>query len=310
VSGEWWNVSYRRPFASLASIWRQAKRIRSWNIDLLHVNGLLWNTDLILAAWMLGIPVIVHVHNPVTVDFRNLVRFAARKVLFCSQTQMKATRHFERIAHKSEVLYNSVDTAGFGSGVAIRPELGVRDNEVAIGTVATVLLGKGIDILMETAEILLRERQDLVFLVAGAMGPREEEFVRRMQARSEEPGLRGHVRFLGSRSDIPDLLASMDLFFLPTRGETFGIALIEAMAAGVPVIASRVGGIPEILSSPEIGRMVDPIAPEAFAQAIREILALPDRGRGMAEKARLSVAQRFDIASAGERLKKIYLDLL
>jgi glycosyltransferase involved in cell wall biosynthesis len=56
--------------------------------------------------------------------------------------------------------------------------------------------------------------------------------------------------------------------------------------------------------------MVGPIALDAFAQAVREILALPDRGRGMAEKARLSVAQRFDIASAGERLKKIYLDLL
>jgi glycosyltransferase involved in cell wall biosynthesis len=81
------------------------------------------------------------------------------------------------------------------------------------------------------------------------------------------------------------------------------------MAAGVPVIASRVGGIPEILSSSEIGRTIDPIAPRAFARAIREILALPDRGRSMAEQARLSVAERFHIASAGERLKRIYLDL-
>jgi hypothetical protein len=181
---------------------------------------------------------------------------------------------------------------------------------VAVGTVSQVAHRKGIDILMETARILLRERRDLVFLIAGPVGTGEAEFGRDMRALAEEPELRGHVRFLGPRSDIPDFLASLDLFLLPARAEPFGIALIEAMAAGVPVIASRVGGIPEILSSPEIGRMVDPIAPEAFAQTIREILALPGRGRGMAEEARLSVAQRFDIASAGERLKKIYLDLL
>jgi glycosyltransferase involved in cell wall biosynthesis len=131
-----------------------------------------------------------------------------------------------------------------------------------------------------------------------------------MRAAAEEPDLRGRVRFLGSRSDIPDFLASLDLFLLPARAEPFGIVVIEAMAASLPVIASKVGGIPEILSAPEIGRLVDPLTPEAFARAVREILALPDRGKSMGAKARLSLMGRFDMAAAGERLKKIYLDVL
>ena len=131
-----------------------------------------------------------------------------------------------------------------------------------------------------------------------------------MRAAAEEPGMQGRVRFLGSRSDIPDFLASLDLFFLPTRADPFPVAVIEAMAAGLPVIASRVGGIPEMLSSPEIGCLVDPLTPEAFAQAIRKTLALPCRGRSMGAKARLSLTGRFDMATAGERLKNIYLDLL
>jgi glycosyltransferase involved in cell wall biosynthesis len=310
VRGRGVSVSFRHPFGALGAIRRSATLLKSRKIDLIHVHGFLWNTDLILAAWMLQMPVVLHVQNPVTVSFQNLVRFAARKVLFCSRFEMGNARHFNRIRGKAAVLHNPTDTAAMGRGVSIRGELGLKDGEVAIGTVAQVAHRKGIDILMETARILLRERRDLVFLIAGPEGTGEAEFGRGIRALAEEPELRGHVRFLGPRSDIPDFLASLDLFLLPTRAEPFGIALIEAMAAGVPVIASRVGGIPEILSSPEIGRMVDPIAPEAFARAIREILALPDRGRGMAEKARLSVAQRFDIASTAERLKRIYLDLL
>src|ERR1019366_5845057 len=113
--------------------------------------------------------------------------------------------------------------------------------------VAQMVQQKGIDILIETASILLRERSDLVFLVAGRTVPSEEEFGRRMRSAAEEPDLRGRIRFLGSRSDIPDFLASLDLFLLPTRAEAFGIAVIEAMAAGLPVIARKAGGIPEIL---------------------------------------------------------------
>jgi glycosyltransferase involved in cell wall biosynthesis len=310
VRGRGVSVSIRHPFDAFGAIRRQAIQLKSWRIDLLHANGFFWNTDLILAAWMLRMPVVLHVHNPITVGFQNLVRFAARKVLFCSRFEMGNARHFNRIRDKADVLHNAIETAAMGRGASIRGELDLRDGEVAIGTVAQIAHRKGIDILIETARILLRERRDLVFLIAGPVGTGEAEFGGSMLALAEEPGLRGHIRFLGPRSDIPDFLASLDLFLLPTRAEPFGIALIEAMAAGVPVIASRVGGIPEILSSPEIGRMVGPIALDAFAQAVREILALPDRGRGMAEKARLSVAQRFDIASAGERLKKIYLDLL
>jgi glycosyltransferase involved in cell wall biosynthesis len=131
-----------------------------------------------------------------------------------------------------------------------------------------------------------------------------------MLAVAQESEFGGRVRFLGSRGDMPDLMASLDLFFLPTRAEPFGIVILEAMAAGLPVIASKVGGIPEILTSPEIGSLVDPLTPEAFANAIREVLFRPDRGKSMGAKARLSLAGRFDTVTGAERLKKVYLNAL
>jgi glycosyltransferase involved in cell wall biosynthesis len=310
VRGQADGVTFRRPLAGIAAIRRQLALLKAWRIDVLHAHAFLWNTDLILAAWTLRIPVILHVHCPEIVAFQNLNRIAARKVLFCSRNLMETCGRLDRIADKAEVLHNAIDTGAVSRGSSIRAELGLNDADIAIGAVAQVVQPKGIDILIETARILLRERSGLVFLVAGPTPPGHEEFGCRMRAAVQEPELRGRVRFLGSRSDIPDFLASLDLFVLPTRADAFGIVVVEAMAAGLPVIASKVGGIPEILSSPEIGRLVDPLTPEVFAGAIREILALPDRGRSMGAKARLSLTGRFDIATAGERLKKIYLDVL
>jgi glycosyltransferase involved in cell wall biosynthesis len=310
VRGQADGVTFRRPLAGLAAIRRQSTLLKAWRIDLLHSHAFLWNTDVILAAWTLRIPVVLHVHNPDFVAFQNLNRFAARKVLFCSRNVMENCGRLERIADKAEVLHNAIDINAMGRGAPICAKLGLNDGEIAIGTVAQVVSRKGIDILIETARILLRERNDLVFLVAGPTAAGEEEFARRMRAAAEQPGLRGRVRFLGSRPDIPDFLASLDLFLLPTRADPFPVAVIEAMAAGLPAIASKVGGIPEMLSSPEIGRLVDPQTPEAFAGAVREILALPDRGGSMGAKARLSLMGRLDMATAGERLKKIYLDVL
>jgi glycosyltransferase involved in cell wall biosynthesis len=111
---------------------------------------------------------------------------------------------------------------------------------------------------------------------------------------------------LGSRDDVPDLLASFDVFILPTRAETFGIAVVEAMAAGIPVIASRVGAIPEIIPSPELGRVVHPIDAPSFARAVESVITLPDRGRAIGARGRASLVGRFDQRSLGAKLLAIY----
>jgi glycosyltransferase involved in cell wall biosynthesis len=223
---------------------------------------------------------------------------------------MQNARHLHRVAAKSEVLYNLIDIDAWSRGHSIRSSLGLSEGDIAVGTVAQIVHRKGIDILLETARMLLRERKDLVFVIAGPQSGSEEEFGRRMLAIAQEPAFGGRVRFLGSRADIPDLMASLDLFVLPTRAEPLGIVILEAMAAGVPVVASKVGGIPEMLSSPEIGTLVDPLTPEAFAHAIREVLSRPDRGRSMGAKGRASLTGRFDSVTGGKRLEEIYLEVL
>jgi glycosyltransferase involved in cell wall biosynthesis len=303
-------ISHRRPVAAVRAIWRQARLLKQWKIDLVHANCFPWNSDLLLGAAIVGIPVITHVHNRFDVPFQNLTRFASRKVLFCSDAAMRNTGRLDRVAAKAEILHNVIDVDAWKQGHSIRRSLGIGEGDIAIGTVAQIVQRKGIDILLETARMLLRERKNLVFVIAGPQMETEEEFGRRMLAAAQDPAFGGRVRFLGSRADIPDLMASLDVFFLPTRAEPFGIVILEAMAAGLPVVASKIGGIPEILNSPEIGTLVDPLTSEAFANSLQEVLSRPDGGKGMGAKARESLRGRFDTLTGGARLKKIYLEVL
>lgn len=119
-------------------------------------------------------------------------------------------------------------------------------------------------------------RGRLVLLVAGT-GVLAEEFSRRVA----ESGLRERVRILGFRSDVGRLLAAADIFVLPARHEAFGIVLLEAMSAGVPVVATRTGGIPEIVSAGETGILAEPGDPVGLARALLELADDPGKRQAL-----------------------------
>ncbi len=262
------------------------------------------------AARIAGAFTILHLHNPQDIQWRNLNRFAANTVLSCSETLYNSIGNISYINKKCQVLHNQVDIEWIESGKPIREELGLSQNDIVVGVVAQIRHGKGIDIFVETARLCLRDRPELVFLIIGPDGADEQDYAQDIRNIAAESEFSGRIRFLGSRSDIPDILASLDIFMLPTRAEAFGIVVIEAMAAGLPVIASRIGGIPEIITNEEIGYLVSPIEPRMFALALDQVLARKDSGRKMGALGKISVGGRFDKATIGGRLNSIYQNLL
>ncbi len=303
-------LAYRRPVRTARSIVSFARLLAKHRVDILHVNELGWNLDLVLAAPFARVPVILHMHLPEGIAAQNLHRFIARRVLVVSEAQKDAIAHFDRIRAKTEVLYNPVDLTWAAGGRSIRETLGLPEDAIVVGTLAQLREGKGIDILLDVARELIPRHPRLVFLVAGRLGHGEEEFGRAAIAAAEAPEFQRRFRFLGSRQDIPDLLATFDLFVLPTRAETFGIAVVEAMAAGVPVITSRVGGIPEIVCTSVLGSVVDTVEVAPFVRAIEEMVTLPDLGRGVGARGRASLDGRLDRVSLSGRLHQIYDRLL
>lgn len=310
VRGPVRSVSYRRPYTALRTIVEKAATLRRLKIDLLHLNDFGWNFDLALGAALARVPIIVHARTPIGSGPRNLNLHPAHKLIFISHDFLDATPLPERLRRKSVVLYNAVDLGKCGAGTSIRPQLGLDDSHVVIGTIAQISQRKGIDTLLDVARALVGGHGNLYFLVIGPPGVGEEAFAKAMLAASEEPALHGRVRFLGTRSDIPDLLASMDIFFFPTRGEPFGRVVIEAMAAGVPVVASRIGGVPEIITSPELGSLVAPDDVAGFVDALSLLIDRSDLRAALATRARESLIGRFDLATHGRRVDDIYCEVL
>jgi glycosyltransferase involved in cell wall biosynthesis len=310
VQGTVSELTPRAPVASARGVLRQRALLRDQCIDLVHLNQFGWNQDLVVAAWLQCVPVILHVHHREQIAARNLNRLIANRVLVVSEAHKNHITGFERIRHKCGVLYNPVELDRYAAGHSIRSALGIHEDAFVIGTIGQIQHLKGIDILLETARRVLAVRDDVVFVHVGPPGLNDAQFARTMIERAQAAEFRERVRFLGPRTDIPDLLASMDILFHPTREETFGLVVVEAMAAGLPVVCSRAGGLPEIVVSPEIGCALDGDSAERYAAALLQLMAEPEKIRALGEAGRRSLRGRFDAATTASRLAKVYQECL
>ena len=179
------------------------------------------------------------------------------------------------------VIPNGLDLAAFAGRKA-------PDSVRTIVTVANLRPEKSHETLIAAASMLVGAYPALRFLVVGD-GPRR----RALEALAQARGLAAHMEFLGHREDVPAVLASADAFVLPSRSEAFPNGAIEAMAAGLPVVASAVGGLLDLIDHGRTGLLVPPTDPEALAGALRSLIDDPDRAASIGRAARADVHQRY-----------------
>ena len=157
---------------------------------------------------------------------------AASRVFLCSAAQGNQIVGFEKIKEKCVVLHNAVDVGVFAGGSSIREAIGLARNDIVIGTVARISHRKGIDLFLDTAERLLDSGKKFKFVIVGPQAVGEERYFQSIMERTRKGPLKESVVYLGSRADIPDILATFDVFFRPRAAkEPFGLVVIEAMAS-------------------------------------------------------------------------------
>jgi glycosyltransferase involved in cell wall biosynthesis len=206
-----------------------------------------------------------------------------------------------------EVVHNGIDLARWDPAridrAAARASLGDAGRRaVLLGVVAQLSPWKGQDTAIEALELLRSDGVDAHLLLIGsakfvARATRfdNEAYVARLRRMIAAAGLEDRVSWLGEREDVPELIRALDILLLPSWEEPFGRALIEAMALGVPVISTNVGGPAEIVEQGREGLLVAPRDPAAWAQAIRLISESPGRASGMARAGRAKVQARFTL---------------
>jgi glycosyltransferase involved in cell wall biosynthesis len=146
------------------------------------------------------------------------------------------------------------------------------------------------------------EHIEFVLMGDGPLRPNLEAF-------AQEIGLGNRVRFLGDRGDIPELLASLDITVLPSSSESLSNAILESMAAGVPVVAANVGGNAELIRDGQTGLLV-PLEDEAFVQALEELLTNPNLRKTLGERARLEADAKYRVSQVQKQYEDLYHSLL
>ena len=206
-------------------------------------------------------------------------------------------------ADKITVVYNGLDLTAWDAQLAgtertLREELGIPRGRPVVGLVARLDPIKGQKIFLQAAELVIKERPDVLFVLVGLMRPASRlarffTYYREVRKLARSKMLRGHVLYTGWRTQMAPVMQALDIVVQPSLRETFGRTLIEAMATRKPVIASRVGGMPEVVVEGRTGLLVPPDEPQALAQAVVTLLDDPERRRLMGEEGRRVVEERF-----------------
>lgn len=182
----------------------------------------------------------------------------------------------------------------------IRSELAVSDDELLFITVANLRPEKGYDVLLEAARVV-GDRGLPIRIAAVGQGPMNSA----LRARHVELGLGTHFQFLGQRDDVLELLAGADVFVLASRQEGLPVALMEATSVGLPIIASSIGGVPQVLEHEVDALLVPPGDAQALAEAVERLASNSQLRERLGQHARLK-SSRFDISAANRLVGAIY----
>jgi glycosyltransferase involved in cell wall biosynthesis len=193
---------------------------------------------------------------------------------------------------------NGLDLAGFVAAPA-------KTRRRVITTVANLRPGKGHEVLLKAAARLVRRFPDVRFQIVGD-GSRRQELEREAAALR----ISAQVSFLGHRDDVPQVLAESDLFAFPSFMEASPNAVIEAMAAGLPVVATKVGGIPEVIEHERNGLLVPPGDERALAAAMTRLIERPALASELAQAARRTIESRFSFDRMTDEFQELFLNEL
>lgn len=212
-------------------------------------------------------------------------------------------------AEKTTVIHGGIDTGRFHPDDAahrqVRQEFGLSDGELLLVSVNYLRPFKQVHVAIEACALLSARGIRYRYVIAGD-GPCRKELEELAAAR----GISGQVRFLGHCKEPHRLLQAADLFLLASQGEAFGLAVTEAMACGAPVLGSRSGSLPELISDGETGLLAQPGDPASFADAIARMAHDPERLAMMRGQAREAAIRRFSVEREALETVKLYESLV
>jgi glycosyltransferase involved in cell wall biosynthesis len=308
----------RRSKFDLYSWWPLISFLRRERVDILHSHKFGSNVWAALIGSLAGVPVtIAHEQSWASARFslsgerarafldREVISRGADAFVAVSEADRRRMIDIEGIdADRIRVLPNAIPAPPAPSGRDVRAEVGISAQDPVVGTVCQLRPEKAVDLLVEAADLLREEFPRIKVLVAGDGSERE-----RLEREVRDRGLHGHVFLLGTRRDVPDVLAALNVAVCCSDFEGTPLSVMEYMAAGCPVVATRVGGLPELVDDGVNGLLFERRDPHDLAAAIGALLRDPARASAMGERGRQRQRREFDLDGLTQRVETLYEEL-
>jgi glycosyltransferase involved in cell wall biosynthesis len=316
-------VTYNLPEPSLRhgiAFYKESKvvahQLKQVEADIVHFQDVKAAYHNSLAAILARTRMVCHIRsaNP-HLDLRQkLCLWPVQRFIFVSK-ESRQSFAMPLADSKTRVIYDAVDVSNSDTSeddAAVRREFGIPDGAVVIGMVARVAPVKDYFTLADAAAQVLACHPDTRFLIVGDNSLEElnrnhyAEVVKKLN----ELGIADRFIFTGHRTDVPRLIAAMDLFVLSTHREGFPLSILEAMAMGKPVVATSVGGIPEIVTNGVTGYLHQHGNSQELADALLRLIENPEDARRMGATARENVLLNFSRQKFADEIAQTYLDVM
>ncbi|PKL36939.1 hypothetical protein CVV38_03575 [Candidatus Peregrinibacteria bacterium HGW-Peregrinibacteria-1] len=296
------------------------KIIKEHQIDLLHIH--VWNPASNRYAFLLrNTPVLITEHDPFKLSKIKTIykKYSLKKtssiITVSEQNSSLIKELYPQHAEKTQVILNGIDIDWWKS--QLRPIKSTdilktrrnifkcHENTFIITTIATLHSRKGIHHLIQSLPTVTQEFPNTKLVIIGT-GPELQPLINL----SKKLSLENHIIFLGKRKEIPLLLKSSNIFVLPSEREAFGLVLLEAMISGLPIIATSVGGIPEIIKNDYNGILVPPKSPEALTSAIIRTIKDPELCSQLTTNGLTTITQQYNANKMAQQYQEVYNQLL
>jgi glycosyltransferase involved in cell wall biosynthesis len=302
---------------STLALWSWAplvRLLRRERVDVIHSHKFGSNVWAVILGRLARVPVVVAHEHTWSYEGQPLRRFLDRRLIARRSDAFVAVSHEDRRRmieiekiDPDDVAFvpNGIDALPAGDRGKVRSELGIEPGAPVIGAVAVLRPQKALHLLVRAAAELASAHPQLRVLIAGE-GPEREP----LETLVRELGLEDAVTLLGLRRDIPDVLAALDVAVVSSDFEGTPLAVLEYMDAGLPVVATRVGGLPDLIEHGRHGLLVEPGDAGALAAAVGTLLRNPQSARELGELARERRRAEFSIDQTVRTLERMYAELV
>jgi glycosyltransferase involved in cell wall biosynthesis len=292
---------------------------RSRKAALVYVNTIVAVSGA-MGGRLAGIPVLWHIREIVTMPrpirwtLHKLLGLCSRRIVCISNAVRESlTSEAPRLSRKTTTLYNGVavtQNIRFKSGAGLREELSIPEGVPLVGMVGRVSHWKGQEILAEAAQLVLQSYPDVHFVAVGSYFADQSHYLRELEERIINLGLKGRFHLVSYRSDIGSVYDALDIFVLPSRKpEPFGRVTVEAMMHGLAVVATNHGGTCELIRDGVTGLLVPPSDPGSLAVAIERLLKDRAWRDQLGQSASRFAHESFSLPKYEERMRELIAEL-